>query len=99
MRTLLSIVIVVFALAGCSSEPSGPNIPPVPDSGATSDAAKQAFGANCTDNAQCESNVCFKGGSRAFCSMRCTAASAATDCPNPPTAGTCNNQGYCKAPE
>jgi hypothetical protein len=29
--------------------------------------------------------------------MHCTPATEATDCPVPPTSGTCNKQGYCKA--
>jgi hypothetical protein len=107
MRTALLLLLALQV--GCSSDTTGPEIPPVPDSGGDSatttdgggsdGGGKLAFGTPCTDNAQCESNVCFKGGSRTFCSFRCTQATVATDCPKPPTDGTCNNQGYCKAPE
>jgi hypothetical protein len=31
-----------------------------------------------------------------FCSLHCTMATAAQDCPVPPTSGQCNLQGYCK---
>jgi hypothetical protein len=31
-----------------------------------------------------------------ICTKTCTAATATTDCPNPPTDGQCNNNGYCK---
>jgi hypothetical protein len=61
-----------------------------------SDMAGKPFGAVCTANAQCASDVCFIGGMQSFCSFRCTPATAAKDCPVPPTSGVCNNQGYCK---
>ncbi len=59
-------------------------------------AGLKPFGAPCTANAQCATNVCFMGGMMSFCSMHCTQATAAQDCPVPPTTGVCNNQGYCK---
>lgn len=65
---------------------------------AAADGGGKAFGESCTADGECASNVCFKGGSQTFCSIRCTAATAAADCPKPPTDGTCNNQGYCKKP-
>jgi hypothetical protein len=87
---LLGFVLVV----GCG----GSTPPPAPDDmvGGGGDGGLLAFGAVCTTNAQCASDVCFVGGNRAFCSMHCTAATQATDCPMPPTSGTCNMQGYCK---
>jgi hypothetical protein len=66
---------------------------PEPDGGTTTPGA---FGAVCTTNTDCASNVCFVGGLGSYCSMHCTTATAATDCPVPPTSGTCNLQGYCK---
>jgi hypothetical protein len=30
------------------------------------------------------------------CTKTCTVATETADCPNPPTSGTCNNNGYCK---
>ncbi len=63
------------------------------DSGADAGAA---FGAVCTGNGDCSSNACFIGGMGSYCSLHCTTATAATDCPVPPTSGVCNNQGYCK---
>ena len=59
-------------------------------------AGLKPFGAPCTANAQCATDVCFIGGMMSFCSMHCTQATAAHDCPVPPTSGVCNNQGYCK---
>jgi hypothetical protein len=59
-------------------------------------AALLPFGATCASDAQCASNVCFMGGMQSFCSFHCTQATAAHDCPVPPTSGICNNQGYCK---
>ena len=58
----------------------------------------EPFGAVCTVNEECTSKVCFIGGNRSYCSMHCTTATATTDCPNPPTTGMCNMQGFCKAP-
>ena len=55
-----------------------------------------AFGVICATDCDCASSACFFGGQGSYCSMHCTAATAAQDCPNPPTSGTCNNQGYCK---
>ena len=52
-----------------------------------------AFGDSCTDGKDCQSGVCFVGGSQSFCSIKCTSPS---DCPVPPTSGQCNNMGYCK---
>ncbi|HEX8952580.1 MAG TPA: hypothetical protein VF997_13530 [Polyangia bacterium] len=59
-------------------------------------AGLKPFGAPCTANAQCATMVCFIGGMQSFCSYHCTQATAAKDCPVPPTTGVCNNQGYCK---
>ncbi len=59
-------------------------------------AGLKPFGATCSANAQCASDVCFMGGMQSFCSYHCTQATAAQDCPVPPTTGVCNNQGYCK---
>jgi hypothetical protein len=83
----------LMAAAGCGgSEPAGGG-----DMG-TDDGGTKAFGETCAMDNECASNVCFVGGNRSFCSMHCTMATAATDCPNPPTSGTCNMQGFCKAP-
>ncbi|MBK6697286.1 MAG: hypothetical protein IPG50_34620 [Myxococcales bacterium] len=65
------------------------------DAGA-SDGGKKPFGEACASPADCESGQCFIGGSQAFCSLKCTMATQATDCPTPPTTGQCNNQGYCR---
>lgn len=54
------------------------------------------FGDPCTTNSNCASNVCFTGGISSYCSLHCTGATAATDCPNPPTSGMCNGMGFCK---
>ena len=95
MRSLLFAVAVVLTIAGCggTSPPQlGPDMTPV----GSTDMALKPFGAACTANAECASMLCFIGGNRSFCSLHCTAATQATDCPVPPTSGTCNMQGYCK---
>ncbi len=54
------------------------------------------FGAPCTMDGQCATGHCFIGGMMTFCTMPCTAATQATDCPVPPTSGMCNMKGFCK---
>jgi hypothetical protein len=101
---LLIALAFVVGLAGCSSEPAAPIIPEVPDAGGATvdaevDAPKQGFNGACTDNAQCETGICFRGGKRSFCTMPCTPQTVTKDCPTPLTPGLCNNQGFCKPPE
>src|ERR1700690_906938 len=66
------------------------------DASSTPDAAGKPFGAACTMDGDCASGHCFIGGMMSFCTMPCTVATQATDCPNPPTSGTCNMRGFCK---
>jgi hypothetical protein len=97
MKHLLLLLLLagLGAAAGC-----GGSMPPPMEDGGSSDGGGDGgllpFGQPCATNAQCESNLCFVGGNRTFCSLHCTMATAATDCPVPPTSGTCNMQGYCK---
>jgi hypothetical protein len=92
MRHLLIVLAIpLLVLAGC-----GGSMPPPTGGNGVEDGGLLPFGAVCTDKSQCESDVCFVGGNRSFCSLHCTAATQATDCPVPPTSGTCNMQGYCK---
>lgn len=60
------------------------------------DDALLPIGQPCTIDAQCQTNVCFVGGMRSFCTLHCTMATAAQDCPVPLTSGQCNMQGFCK---
>jgi hypothetical protein len=53
------------------------------------------FGHSCKSDAECATGTCFMGGI-SFCTMPCTTATQATDCPSPPTSGMCNLKGYCK---
>lgn len=66
------------------------------DEDAATDDMLLAIGQPCTVDAQCQTNVCFVGGMRSFCTLRCTAATQAQDCPVPQTSGLCNMQGFCK---
>lgn len=61
-------------------------------------AAKKAFGDTCTGDADCDSNMCrgFMMMTVMKCTKMCTTATQATDCPNPPSQGTCTNQNYCR---
>jgi len=85
-----------------SPSPSGDAALPdarVTDGGADgSSTAARAFGAACSVNADCQSNLCFafgQGGSA--CTLPCTAANAATVCPtvNGVNLG-CNGMNVCK---
>ena len=86
MRHLLIVLAMALATGGC-----GGVMPPP-----SSDGGLKPFGAPCGAGSECDSGICFIGGNRTFCSLHCTMATAATDCPVPPTSGTCNMQGYCK---
>ena len=88
-------LVLALGLAAC-----GGSMPPTTGGAETVDGGSGdgglPFGMPCSANSECASNVCFVGGNRTFCSLHCTMATAATDCPVPPTSGTCNMQGYCK---
>ncbi len=60
---------------------------------APADGKGKAFGAPCASDSDCASGACNVGKKRAFCSIRCAADSG---CPTPPTAGACNERGFCK---
>ena len=96
MRHLMLLALALaLMLPAC-----GGSMPPPMDDMANSDGGNGdgglPFGQPCAANRECASNICFIGGNRTFCSLHCTMATAATDCPVPPTSGTCNMQGYCK---
>ena len=100
MRRVVMLLAIPLAMAACG----GTTVTMLDDLGSAdggagdggSDGGLKPFGAACSANAECESNLCFIGGNRTFCSLHCTAATQATDCPMPPTSGMCNMQGYCK---
>jgi len=85
---------LAISMAACGGSSSNNNTDLAEAS--NSDMAGLPFGAACTQSSQCATGHCFIGGMMSFCTMACTAATAATDCPNPPTSGTCNMMGYCK---
>src|SRR5438270_9860607 len=93
-RLVLVFAVVVVVGCGGSQLPTGSG--DMVQMGGASDGGLAPFGAVCTMNAQCMSNACFVGGNRSFCSLHCTAATQATDCPTPATSGVCNMMGYCK---
>jgi hypothetical protein len=85
-----------ISMAACGGSSGGNNTDMAEANNADMAQGLGAFGAACTQNSQCATGHCFIGGMMSFCTMPCTAATAATDCPNPPTSGTCNMMGYCK---
>jgi hypothetical protein len=91
LAPLAGIVLGLLA-AGCSDEGE-----PSPTIGASSGSLtkKKAAETGCTDNADCESQVCFKGNNQSFCTVSCTTETASQICVAPFT-GSCNKQGYCK---
>jgi hypothetical protein len=97
MRILLLAMAVAISMVGCGGSSGGNNNTDLAEaSNADLTQAGLPFGAACTQPTDCASNYCFIGGMMSFCTMPCTAATQATDCPNPPTSGTCNMKGYCK---
>lgn len=66
-------------------------------SGSSGDAGKKALLAACGADAECASNVCYLGDTNAYCSLKCTADTAATVCVAPFN-GVCNNKGFCRKP-
>ena len=79
----------------------GGDLPPLgaSDLGGSDGAADLSLlplGTPCMTNAQCQSGICFVGMKQSFCTLHCTQATVAQDCPVPPTDGLCNTQGYCK---
>jgi hypothetical protein len=87
-----ALLLASLMLLGCG----GSTPPAPPDLAGMTDMQLLPFGAACTMDAQCASGACFVGGNQTFCSLHCTAATQATDCPVPPTSGVCNMKGYCK---
>jgi hypothetical protein len=85
------LLVLPLALVAC-----GGTYPPTMDDLGGGDGGGLPFGQPCAKNSDCASDLCFIGGNRTFCSLHCTAATQATDCPVPPTSGACNMQGYCK---
>lgn len=75
-----------------SASPATPATPGTPTT-ATKKAALDA----CTTNEDCASGVCYIGDQGSYCSLKCTADTAATACVAP-FAGTCNKKGFCKKP-
>lgn len=84
---------------GCAQGSMGPGdrddgggLPTVGRPDASADAMNLPFGAECLDNAQCQSNICFyyrvKG---QFCTHFCSCDS---DCPAPSLG--CGGQGVCR---
>ena len=95
MRLVLALSILLGCAAiGCGSSSGGDDMMQSPTDGGGDGGLP--YGATCTQNSDCASMACFVGGMRSFCSMHCTQATVATDCPVPPTTGICNMQGYCK---
>ncbi len=77
---------------GPGDRDDGGGAPPPPPPDASPDAMNLPFGAECLDNAQCTSNICYfyqvKG---QFCTQLCTGAS---DCPSASLG--CSGQGVCR---
>jgi hypothetical protein len=75
-----------------------PDAPAAVDSPAPSEGGGLPLGSMCTQASDCASGLCepFRMQTVHLCTQPCTAATQATDCPNPPTAGTCTPNMYCR---
>ena len=103
----LNFAFCVCACVGlaCSSDAGKPSDPsatlPVDAAATPQDAgeagAKKALAADCTDNAECESGICYKGARAGWCSLACTQANAAQVCTGI-FGGSCNQLGFCRRP-
>jgi hypothetical protein len=91
IRTLA--LALALGILGCGSgqEPSqqASDVTPV---------GTKAFGDTCATDADCVTGMCRNFDQRTVlkCTQPCTPATAATDCPAPPSTGECAGHGYCK---
>ena len=79
--------------------PGAPTSAPTGSSTGTSPPAsiKKALIEGCVKDEDCASGICYAGDQGSYCSIKCTAETAATVCVAP-MAGTCNKKGFCKKP-
>jgi hypothetical protein len=82
------LLVLAFDLAVADLESVADLAMSIPDGG-------WQFGHSCNADSECATGTCFMGAMH-FCTMPCTPATQATDCPSPPTSGMCNLKGYCK---
>ncbi|MBX3203428.1 MAG: hypothetical protein KF764_00105 [Labilithrix sp.] len=88
-------------LVGCGGDVGEPGQGSIPSKSSVGEGdgdgdGKKKLGENgCVADDECESNVCFKGNSQSFCTVRCSTQDPTSTCV-PPLTGTCNKQGYCK---
>jgi hypothetical protein len=84
MNLMKRILVALALVAGCGGSMDMPQ--------------KKAFGDTCATDADCESGMCrsFQMMTVNKCTKACTMATQAADCPNPPSMGTCNNNGVCR---
>ncbi len=88
---LLAVMLSLGACAKQTNDQSGPDA----DVAAAVDAgAPGAFMSQCTEDSECETNLCFPFNSKGpHCTHECTVDE---DCADPSPG--CNNKGVCKAP-
>ena len=97
-----AILVLQAACIGSDGRPEGPIIVIVTDGGApANDAASgtKKLAEDCTSDADCESDHCFRGTKFSFCTLVCSPTTGATICAPPAFDGTCNNQGFCRRPD
>jgi hypothetical protein len=84
--------------AGTDTAAPPADAPVATDSPAPSEGGGLPLGSMCTQPSDCASGLCepFRMQTVHLCTQPCTAATQATDCPNPPTAGTCTPNMYCR---
>jgi hypothetical protein len=97
MMRRLGLVLAVCLAAACDPVPppdqSGADMTPI----VVGDGGLFAFGVDCTDNAQCDSNLCtnapYDRRPTPVCTYMCD-----PNTPNPKCPYGCNKKGYCKLP-
>ncbi len=98
-RTSLLVAMLIVApaasaLVACSSDDGAPSSTATET---TAPAGSKLAIEGCSRDADCASSVCYLGDQGSYCSLKCTAANAATAC-TAPFVGTCNKKGFCRKP-
>jgi hypothetical protein len=111
MRILVLSLLLGVAVVGCGSDDTSSSTVDMTMSMSSmdmtvhdlstvscNDMGTLQFGDTCATDCDCQSSMCrqFSMGATHRCTKPCTTATAATDCPMPPSTGMCTPNNYCK---
>ena len=111
MRILVLSLLLGVAVVGCGSDDTSSSAVDMNMSMSSTDMVvrdlamvscndmgTKQLGETCTTDCDCQSSMCrqFAMGTTHLCTKPCTTATAATDCPMPPSTGMCTPNLYCK---